>query len=78
MTPMLAAISGEGLIKDLLKVFGIIICALIVWGLGRYFFPKLKMPAGGLMIWDGLFILLGALVLINFILGLFGSPLVRW
>lgn len=70
--------SGEGMVRDLLWIFALICIALIVWGLGKYFFPKLKAPPLVMTIWDGLFILLGALVAINFILGLFGHPMIHW
>jgi hypothetical protein len=76
--PILAAVSGEAMVKQLLWIFALIVIALIVWLLGRYFFPKLKAPEMLLTIWDGLFVLLGALILINFILSLFGHPLLNW
>jgi hypothetical protein len=77
MIPMLA-VTGEGMIKDLLYVFAIVVCGLIVWLLGRWIFPKLKAPPGVLVGWDVLFVVLGALIAINFILGLFGHPLIPW
>ena len=75
----LAQISGDGLVHQLLVVLIVGICVGIVWWLGRYFITALTLPAIVMTIWNGLFILLGALFLINFLLSLTGHPfLPRW
>lgn len=75
---MLAAVSGEGLVNQLLFILIIGICVLIVWWLGRWFITKLAAPAIVMTVWNGLFILLGALCIINFLLGLVDRPFIRW
>lgn len=79
-TTMLAEISlhGGGLTQNLFNVFIYILIGLILWGLGRFFFPKFKMPPTGMLIWDGFFILIAAIVVINFLAGLAGHPFIQW
>jgi len=71
-------VGGSGLSHSLFNVFIWVLIGLIIWGLGKFFFPKLKIPAMGLLIWDGLFVLVAALVIINFLAGLAGHPLFSW
>lgn len=75
---LLAQISGSAALNSLFLTFLIVLCALIVWWLGNYFFPKFGAPAIVLQVWTGLFILLGAIVLINFLLSLAGRPFIKW
>jgi hypothetical protein len=75
---ILAALSGEGMVRQLVVVLVVGICALIVWWLGKHFIEKLGAPPIVRTVWDGLFILLGGLCLINFLLGLVGYPIVRF
>jgi len=78
-TPIIAVVSGQALLKQLMYLFAFIVCALIVWLLGRWVFPKMKAPEVVLTVWDILFVVLGALVLINFIMGgIFDHPLIAW
>lgn len=77
-TPIIAALSGDGMVNLLVFVLIIGICLLIVWWLGRYFLTKFGAPGIFLTCWNGLFVLLGGLCLINFLLGLVGKPFVRW
>lgn len=81
LVPLFAQLTvgkGEGLTRDIFVVFICILIGLILWGLGRYFFPKFSMPPFGMMVWDGLFVLIAAIVLINFLASLAGHPLFRW
>lgn len=71
-------ISDKGFTRDVFAVFLAILIGLILWGLGRYFFPKFDMPPKGMMIWDGLFVLIAAIVVINFLASLAGHPLFEW
>lgn len=73
----LAAISGEGMINQLLFVLIIGICLAIVWWLGKYFAGQLEAPPIAIKIWNGLFTLLLCLCAINFLLSLIGKPFVR-
>jgi hypothetical protein len=79
MTPILAVISGEVFLKQLMYLFAFIVCALILWLLGRYVFPKMKAPEVVLTVWDIFFVVLGAFLLINFIMGgIFERPWIVW
>jgi len=78
--PSLAEISfsSGGLTHGIFVIFIAVLIGLILWGLGRYFFPKFGMPPFGMLIWDGLFILIAALILINFLAGLAGHAFIAW
>lgn len=84
MNPMLAntAIisSGNGgdIIDQLLIALLIGICVLLIWWVGTWFIGKLSAPPIVKTIWDGLFILVGLFVIINFLMGLTGHPLVAY
>lgn len=78
LTPMLAAVDGEGMVRQLLFVLIVGLCVLIVWWLGRYFITKLAADGIVMTVWNGLFILLGGIVVINFLLGLVDKPFIRW
>jgi small-conductance mechanosensitive channel len=69
---------GDGATRDIFTVFIFIVIGLILWGLGRYFFPRLSMPPKGMLIWDGLFILIAAIVIINFLASLTGHGFIKW
>lgn len=75
---LLAAVDGSGFLRQAFVIFIILVCALIVWWLGRTFFPKLSAPAVVTTVWDGLFILLGAIAVINFLLSLVGKGFIDW
>ncbi len=70
--------SGEGLIHNLLMALIVMICGGILYMMGRYFFTREGVPGIAMTIWNGLFILVGGIVLINFLMSLAGHPLVRW
>jgi hypothetical protein len=78
LLPMLAAISGEGMVRQLLVVLIIGICVLIVWYMGKWVITKLGALPIVMTVWNGLFILLGGIVIINFLLGMVDRPLIRW
>lgn len=71
-------VGGGDLGRSILIVFCVILIGLIVWQLGRWFFPKLGAPAVVMTVWDGLFVLIGAVAVINFLAGLMGHPLIAW
>lgn len=75
---MFAEISGDGMIHQLLVVLIVGICVGIVWALGRWTITKFAAPAIIMTVWNGLFLFVGAICLINFLLGLAGHPLIRW
>jgi hypothetical protein len=70
--------SSGGLVNGLFFVLIVGICVLLIWWVGTWFIGKLGAPAIVRTIWDGLFILVGLVVIINFLLGLGGHPLVAW
>lgn len=69
---------GDGFLKQALTIFIVIAVGLIIWGLGRWLFPKLNAPAMVLTVWDGLFVLVGAVAVINFLLSLIGKGFIKW
>ena len=76
--PFLAQISGDGLVHQLMLVLIIGICVAIVWALGRWFIQKFGAPGIVMTVWNALFLLLGAIFIINFLLGLAGHPFIKW
>lgn len=73
--PMLAAVSGEGMINFMLWLLVIFVCLVIVWLLGKKVLTVLEAGAKAFQIWDVLFYILGSLALINLLLSLVGhSP----
>jgi hypothetical protein len=81
MNPILSAIlvasDNGGLIHSLLFVLLVGICVLLIWWVGTWFIGKLGAPAIVRTVWDGLFILIGLIVVINFLLSLAGHPLLN-
>lgn len=75
---VLAAVSGEGLVHNLMFLLVIGICVLLIWWAGKYFITKLGAPPNAMMVWNAIFILLGLFVAVNFLLSLIGKPLVKW
>jgi len=75
---MLAALSGEGMVNQLMFVLVVGICVLLIWWVGRWFITKLGAPPITMTIWNGLFILLELIVIVNFLLGLVGHPFIKW
>lgn len=74
----IAQVSGDGIVHQLLMVLIVGICVAIVWALGRWFVTKFAAPPIVMTVWNGLFLLLGAIFIINFLMGLAGHPLIRW
>lgn len=75
---MLMAIGGEGIVRSLMVVLVVGICCLAIWAAGKYFLKVLGAPPHAATIWNAVFVFLGLAILINFLLGLIGSPLIRW
>ena len=70
--------SSGGLIHLLLFVLIVGICVLAIWWVGTWFIGKLGAPSIVRTIWDGLFILVGLVVVINFLLGIGGHAFIAW
>ena len=69
---------GGGIVHQLLVVLIVGICVAIVWALGRWFIQKFAAPAIVMTVWNALFLLLGAIFVINFLLGLTGNAFIKW
>jgi hypothetical protein len=69
---------GNGLIHGLFMILIIGICVGIVWWVGRWVITKLAAPAIAMTIWNGLFILVGAIIIINFLLSLAGHGFITY
>lgn len=70
--------SGSGLVHSLFFALIIGLCLLIVWALGRYFITKFAAPVMVMTIWTGLFVLIGAIIVINFLLSLGGHGFITY
>lgn len=78
MVPMLAAADGEGLLNKLMMILLIGICVAIVWAFGRWVIGKFGAPEIVMTCWHGLFLLLGVIFVINFLMDLAGHPFLKW
>jgi hypothetical protein len=78
--PMLASTAGDGssLVHQTFVVLVIAVCALIVWWLGNMAGKAFSAPAIAFTVWNGLFILLGAIVVINFLMSLIGHGFIQY
>jgi hypothetical protein len=70
--------SGSGLIHQLFVVLIIGICALLLWAAGRWVIAKIAAPAIVMTIWTGFFLLLGLIVVLNFLLGTVGHSFLSY
>lgn len=69
---------GSGFVHQLLMILIIGICVGIVYAMGWWFLKRPPIPPMALTIWNGLFILVGGIIIINFLLGLAGHPFIQW
>ena len=69
---------GSGMLHGLLIFLLVGICVAAIWWVGTWFISKLALPVMAGTIWAGLFVLVGLIVLINFVMGLAGKPLFSW
>lgn len=72
------SVSGDGFIHQLIFVLLVGISAGILYAIGWWFIKRPPIPPIVLTIWQGLFILVGGLIIINFLLGLAGHGFVKW
>lgn len=75
---VIAVGSGSGLIHGLLLVLIVGICLGIVYAVGRWFIPKFTPAPIAMTIWNGFFILVMAILVINFLLSLGGWGFIRY
>jgi hypothetical protein len=69
---------SNSLIHGLFLVLIIGICCAIVWWVGQWVLKALSAPAFAVTAWMGLFILVAAVVIINFLLSLAGHPFITY
>lgn len=69
-------VGGDGFISQLLTLLVLGICVAIIYFMGNYFAKKA--PPIALQIWNGLFVLIGGIIIINFLLGLTGHAFLKW
>lgn len=74
----MCAISGDGLVQNLVVALLVGICILLIWWVGRWFITKLAAPAIAMTIWTGIFILVGLIVAINFLMSLGGHGFIKF
>ena len=64
--------NSTGLIHGLFLVLIIGICVAIIWGVGRWIITKITAAPTVMAVWNGFFILVGAIVVVNFLMSLVG------
>jgi len=69
---------GNGLVHNLLMVLLVGICVGIVYAMGWWFLKRPPVPPIALTVWNGLFILVGGIVVINFLLSLADYHFIKW
>ena len=75
---VIAGGGGSGLIHQLFVVLIIGICALALWAAGRWIITKLAAPGIVMTVWTGFFLLLGLIVVLNFLLSLIGHGFIAY
>lgn len=80
MNLILAAISigGDGFINQVLTLLLFGIATVVLYLMGRWFATRPKVPPVVLQIWNGGFVLLGGIIIINFLMGLAGHGFIKW
>jgi hypothetical protein len=56
----------------------IMLCAAVVYGIGWYFFKDPPMPPLVMKVWNGFFILVGGLIIVNFLMSVADRPFIKW
>lgn len=67
-----------GVIHELLMFLLVGICVAAIWWVGRWFITRMALPAVAMTIWSGIFLLVGLIVLVNFLMGLGGHSFIVW
>ena len=73
--------NGEGLVKDMFTLLIVGICLFIVWGLGYLLATKAFKVANtslAIIVWTGLFVLVAAIAVVNFLLSLIGHGFIAY
>lgn len=67
---------GSGLIRRLFILLVVGLAAGVIWWGGCYFIRVLSAPLWALTAWDGLFVLLAIVIVVNFLLSLVGKSFI--
>ena len=69
---------GDSFVSGLWHFLLVAACVLIIYGLGVWIMRSFTVPPFAQKVWDLVFVVLGAAILINFLLGLAGHPMFQW
>ena len=69
---------GTGLIHSIFVVGVLVVCALIIWWLVRKALTAFAAPPIAIKCWDGFILVCGAVVVLNFLLGLIDHQFIAW
>jgi hypothetical protein len=69
---------SSGLIHALFLVLIIGICIALIWAAGRWFITKMAAPALVMTVWNGFFLLVGLIIVINFLMSLVGHGFITY
>jgi hypothetical protein len=69
---------GSGLVHGLFMILIIGICVGIIWWVGKWVITKLGGAPIAFTVWNGLFILVGTIIIINFLLSLIGRGFIQY
>jgi hypothetical protein len=71
------AVGGGGLVSQLLVILFVALAVLLIWAVGRWVGGKLKAPEIVLTGWDILFVLIGLVLAVNFLMTLAGHGFIH-
>ena len=69
---------GEGLIHALFLVLIIGVCIAIIWALGRWLIGAITQNPLAMKVWNGFFLIVGAIIVINFLMSLVGHGFIAY
>lgn len=69
---------GSDLIHSVFVILILAICLVILWFAGDWCFKKMGVPAIVLTIWVAFFLLIGLVVVLNFLLSLIGHGFISY
>ena len=69
--------SDNGFINALLTLLVIGVCVGLIWAFGRWIIQKFAAPPAVMVCRNGLFLFLGLIFVINFLVSLTGHPFIR-
>ena len=80
LIPTLAQIGGSGMVHNLFMILVIGICVALVWVTGRWFIKDVFKATNPnvLTVWTALFVLVGVIVVINFLMSLIDHQFIKW